>query len=163
MATIAVDAATPMRPDTHVELDFQGLTGVPVDRAQGRQLAPPACSRASEPPASYRRCLGRSEHDRRRRGRAAPRLNGILAENAEPLHDTIANLNTFSAALARNSDRLDGIVAGLERMTGGGPSSPRTVCYDLTAPARLPPAVKTPRGPLAVAEPTARSSSTRRN
>ena len=32
----------------------------------------------------------------------------------------IANINTFSGALARNTDRVDGILAGLERMTGGG-------------------------------------------
>ena len=37
----------------------------------------------------------------------------------------IGNLETFSGALARNSDRLDGIVAGLERMTGGAAAKAR--------------------------------------
>ena len=43
---------------------------------------------------------------------ALRRLDTILTDNAEPLHSMIANLNTFSDALARNSDALDGIVAG---------------------------------------------------
>ena len=47
------------------------------------------------------------------------RIDAILAENAEPLRDVIANFKTFSDALARNSDRVDNVVAGLERMTGG--------------------------------------------
>ena len=48
------------------------------------------------------------------------RLDTVLTDNAEPLRNTMANLNTFTGALARNSDKLDGIVAGLERLTGGG-------------------------------------------
>src|SRR6186997_1118878 len=34
-ATIAVDAGTPVRADTKVGLDFQGLTGVPVVALEG--------------------------------------------------------------------------------------------------------------------------------
>jgi phospholipid/cholesterol/gamma-HCH transport system substrate-binding protein len=83
------------------------------------------------------------------------RLNTIMAENSEPLHTTIGNLNTFSAALARNSDRLDGIVAGLERMTGGARGKTPTVFYDLTAPRTFPPAAKTRAAQLIIPEPTA--------
>ena len=49
----------------------------------------------------------------------------------------IANLSKFSDALGRNSDRVDGIVAGLERLTGGGGKGPGTV-YDLNAPRTFP-------------------------
>ena len=45
-------------------------------------------------------------------------IDGILSDNSESLHDAIANIDTFSDALARNSDKVDGILAGLERMTG---------------------------------------------
>jgi phospholipid/cholesterol/gamma-HCH transport system substrate-binding protein len=41
------------------------------------------------------------------------RFDAILAENAKPLKAMIGNLDTFAAALARNSDKLDGIVAGV--------------------------------------------------
>jgi hypothetical protein len=43
----------------------------------------------------------------------------------------IGSLETFSAALARNSDRADGIVAGRERMTGA--TSARLTTCDLTS------------------------------
>ena len=78
-----------------------------------------------------------------------------LADNSEPLRNTIANLNTFSAALSRNADRVDGILAGLERMTGGGPANVPPIVYDLTAPRTFPTTDKAPCGVLAVVEPTA--------
>ena len=66
------------------------------------------------------------------------RLDTVLADNAEPIRSTMANLSTFTGALARNSDKLDGIVAGLERLTGGGEANARQVVYDLTAPTQFP-------------------------
>src|SRR6476659_3146579 len=42
LATIAVQPDTPIRPDTHAGLDFQGLTGVPVVALEGRSSAPSA-------------------------------------------------------------------------------------------------------------------------
>ena len=78
---------------------------------------------------------------------ALRRVDTVLAENSEPLRETIANLKTFSAALARNSDRLDGIVAGVERMAGGGPADAPPIVYDLIAPRAFPPIDKAPAGP----------------
>ena len=70
----------------------------------------------------------------------------------------IGNLDTFSGALARNSDRLDGIVAGLERMTGGATAKARLVSYDLTVP-RVPETDgKAIAAQLVVADPTALGS-----
>jgi phospholipid/cholesterol/gamma-HCH transport system substrate-binding protein len=78
-------------------------------------------------------------------------------ENSKPLHDMIGNLSKFSDALARNSDRLDGIVAGLERMTGGAAAKTRLATYDLTAPSTFPPAEKVPEAQLVIPDPTALS------
>ena len=83
------------------------------------------------------------------------RLDGVLAENAQPLRSMIGNLDTFSGALARNSDRLDGIVAGLERMTGSSAAKARLVSYDLTIP-RAPETKEKPSpAQLVVPDPTA--------
>src|SRR5262249_55369025 len=64
------------------------------------------------------------------------------------------NLSTFTEGLARNTPKLDGIVAGLERMTGSA-TPPRKVTFDLKAADTF----ETPRRPLApglvIAEPTA--------
>ena len=61
------------------------------------------------------------------------RLDSILAENSEGMKKTVAGLSAFSDALGRNSDRVDGIIAGLERMTAGSNTSSGAL-YDLVAP-----------------------------
>jgi phospholipid/cholesterol/gamma-HCH transport system substrate-binding protein len=63
-------------------------------------------------------------------------------------------LQIFSEGLARNTGKLDGIVAGLEKMTGGG-TQPKRITYDLRAPADFGPPNKTINGQLAIPEPTA--------
>jgi len=155
LAKIAIATNTPVRADTHVGLEFQGLTGVPVIALEGRSNAPSTWSTAlGEPPVltadpSAGLSMTQAARD------ALRRVDTVLAENSEPLRETIANLKTFSAALARNSDRLDGIVAAVERMTGGGPAVAPPIIYDLTAPRAFPPIDKVPAGLLAVLEPTA--------
>ena len=81
------------------------------------------------------------------------RLDAILADNAKPLKNMIANLETFAGALGRNSDKLDSIVAGLERMTGAGKG--RLAMFDLTIPSIVLAPDKVPAAQLTVIEPTA--------
>jgi phospholipid/cholesterol/gamma-HCH transport system substrate-binding protein len=85
---------------------------------------------------------------------ALRKVDSVLSENAAPLHDAITNLSTFTDGLARNTPKLDGIVAGLERMTGSA-TPPRKIVYDLKAADTF----ETPRpqleGGLIIAEPTA--------
>ncbi len=84
---------------------------------------------------------------------ALTKLNDILSENAAPVKDAIANIDTFSAALARNSDKVDTIIAGLEKFVGGG-NKPETVSYELTAPSRFPDIPAIPTSQLSVSAPT---------
>jgi len=87
---------------------------------------------------------------------ALRRLDALLADNAGDLKSAIANLNTFTGALARNSDRVDGILAGLERMTGGGAAKTAVPnYYDLNAARRFPPSERPAKSQLTVLEPTA--------
>jgi phospholipid/cholesterol/gamma-HCH transport system substrate-binding protein len=62
-------------------------------------------------------------------------IQNLLSDNAKPLHDLITNLQTFSGALAQNSDRVDKILAGLEQMTGTGEKPAPPATFDLAAPA----------------------------
>ena len=77
-----------------------------------------------------------------------------MADNADPLRTTIANLNTFSAALARNSDRLDGIVKGLERLTGADNANAPRIVYDLAVSKSIPLMGSNPESQLTIAEPS---------
>src|ERR1700679_1783472 len=123
-ATISVASTTPVRSDTKVGLEFQGLTGVPVVALEGGMLltnSGAVSTLIAEPGAGE----GMTQAARS----ALRRVDSVLADNAEPLKNTIANLQVFSEGLARNTGKLDGIVAGLERMTGA--SAPvQKVTYD---------------------------------
>jgi phospholipid/cholesterol/gamma-HCH transport system substrate-binding protein len=148
-ATISVSASAPVRSDTKVGLDFQGLTGVPVIALEGGKLlvnSGPVTTLIAEPGAGE----GMTQAARD----ALKRVDSVLADNAEPLKDTIANLQVFTEGLARNTGKLDNIVAGLDRMTGGGTPAQKII-YDLHAPADFAPAGKTIKGQLAIPEPTA--------
>jgi phospholipid/cholesterol/gamma-HCH transport system substrate-binding protein len=147
----AIDPATPVRADTLVEIEFQGLTGATVISLRGGSASAPPVS--GEPPLLVADQAASQSLTQAAR-EALRRLDLILADNAEPLKSTLGNLNTFAAALARNSDKLDGIVAGLERFTGGGTKGPVTT-YDLSAPRAFPPMEKVVRAQLVVPEPGA--------
>ena len=149
-ATIAVTSTTPVRADTKVGLEFQGLTGVPVIALEGGQQ--PGAS-GSVPTLMAEAGAGQSMTQAARD--ALRRVDAVLADNAEPLKTTIANLQVFSEGLARNTGKLDGIIMGLERMTGGGTSTSK-VTYDLRAARTFPgTSGKILKGELVVPEPTA--------
>jgi phospholipid/cholesterol/gamma-HCH transport system substrate-binding protein len=148
-ATISVASTTPVRADTKVGLEFQGLTGVPVIALEGgTQLvnSGPVPTLIAE--AGAGQSMTQAARD------ALRKVDSVLSENSQPLKDTIANFKTFSEGLARNTGKIDSILAGVEKMTGGGTPAQK-ITYDLRAPQHLGPAAKTLKGQLAVPEPTA--------
>ena len=148
-ATISVAERTPVRADTKVSLDFQGLTGVPVVALEGGE-------NPSAPPVQgtliAEKGAGQSMTQAARD--ALRKVDVVLSDNAASLHDAIANLSTFTEGLARNTPKLDGIVAGLERMTGAS-TPPRKVVYDLRAVANFQEVTLPLEAGLNIAEPTA--------
>ena len=154
LATIAIDALTPVRVDTQVGVDNQG-----PDRrrrhcaARRRRDVAGADQRGRQAASAYRRSGARHE-PRRVRQRGFARVDKVVAEDADPLHATLSNLQVFTDALSRNSGRLDGILQGLERMTGGGPPAEPPTTYDLALPTSLP-QFKKIEGRLVVADPGA--------
>jgi phospholipid/cholesterol/gamma-HCH transport system substrate-binding protein len=155
-ATIAIDRSTPVRADTRVGLDYKGLTGVPTISLIGGNRALPALVPVRGQPPMLSADPSSTQDMTSAAREVLRRLDTILSDNADPLHNTIKNLSTFSDALARNSDHVDGIISGLERMTGGGPAKPAPQLYDLVAPNKFPPADKPAHGQLVVPEPTAK-------
>jgi phospholipid/cholesterol/gamma-HCH transport system substrate-binding protein len=148
-AAISVASTTPVRSDTKVGLEFQGLTGVPVIALEGGKLL----SNSGEVPTLIAE-PGAGEGMTQAARSALLRVDTVLADNAEPLKNTIANLQVFSEGLARNTGKLDGIVAGLEKMTGGGTPAQK-ITYDLEALQHQGPAARTIKGQFSIPEPTA--------
>jgi len=151
LATISVMKDTPIREDTAVNVEQQGLTGgVAVTLTGGTSTEPlPAQGGLATliAPPNVGRDWTQSARD------AFQEVEEILDENRIPVQEAVKNIEVFTDALARNSDKVDGILAGIERMTGGGKSA--GLLYSLKSPADLPPPPSTPPAwKLTVPEPT---------
>jgi phospholipid/cholesterol/gamma-HCH transport system substrate-binding protein len=153
-ATIGVAAATPVRADTKAGIDFQGLTGVAVVTLNGGDpKASKLVSADGLPPVIAADPLAWQSMTQAART-MLQRLDTILSDNADNFKTAISNISTFAEALGRNSNRVDTILAGLERMTGGEKATPAVV-YDLAPVRAFPPVEKTAEAQLTIAEPTA--------
>ena len=148
-ATISVASTTPVRADTKVGLEFQGLTGVPVIALEGgTQVAKSGEVLTLVAESGAGQGMTQAARD------ALRKVDLVLTENSDSLKDTIANFKVFSEGLARNTGKLDGIVAGLERMTGVT-SPPPKITYDLRALQNSGPVGKVIDVQWAIPEPTA--------
>ena len=151
--TIAITPETPVRSDTKVSIDFQGLAGAPVVALVGGSpslpLLRPGNADAQLLVAEKDAGVGMTQMARQ----VLQRLDAVVADNADPLKSTISSINTFAAALARNSNKVDGIVAGLERFTGAGKDQLHVV--DLTPAKPDPGPSKIPSSRVLILEPTA--------
>ena len=126
VATIAVDKGVPMRADTRVGLDFQGLTGIAsISVKGGSPDAPALVSEKGQPATLIADASATQDVTTTIRDVAAStgalvrRLDEVLADNRDTLKSTLSNLEVFSSTLARNSERLDRIMAGLDNFTSG--------------------------------------------
>jgi len=148
-ATIAVAPDTPVRPDTKVGLDFQGLTGVPVVALEGgKDLTGSAIATTlvAEPGAGMSMTQAARE--------ALRKVDSVLGENSAPLKETIGNLKNFSEWLSSKTGKLDGILGGVGRMTGANEPVVKKVVYDLKPAADFAPPVQALKGQLTIPEPT---------
>jgi phospholipid/cholesterol/gamma-HCH transport system substrate-binding protein len=134
LAVVAVDATTPVGLDTQVGIDAESLLGgATVALTGGASSERLKAAPDGEPPL----LIATADETRSLTGAAKAalgRLNAILKDDAKPLHGIIDNLATFAAVLGRNSGRVDSILAGLEKMTGGGTPPPPPITYNLAAP-----------------------------
>jgi phospholipid/cholesterol/gamma-HCH transport system substrate-binding protein len=153
VVTIDVDPSTPVRGDTEPRIQVQGFMGSPALLLQGGSPASPLLVKSTgEPPMLIAGPTAGFDLTQAAI-QVLTRFDKVLVENSTAFHETIANIETFSAALSRNAGRVDGILAGLEKMTGGAVKPP-SLTFDLTAPqVELPTKRKVIRQIL-IAEPT---------
>jgi phospholipid/cholesterol/gamma-HCH transport system substrate-binding protein len=151
IVTVAVTPSTPVRADTKAGIAFQGLMGAPAVALSGGSMPFLETSSANIPVLTAEPNAGETMTEATLN--ALHRVDAVVSENSAPLKSTIANLSQFTNALARNSDRVDGILAGLERMTGG--SRTQNTVFGLTAAHTFPKFKKPDVGLLVVQYPVA--------
>lgn len=155
MATLALDPATPIRTDSSIGMDFQGLTGAPVVVLSGGSPDAPAPASVDGLPPLLVAAPDAGKTLTQSATSTLKNFDKVMSDNAEPLHTAVKNFSTFSDVLSRNSERIDGILAGLERMTGGAAGAPPTPVYSLTVPAGAPTCTEATDLQLVVPEPAA--------
>jgi len=117
-ASISVDRAVPVRADTKVTLDFQGLTGLAeVSLAGGAADAALIAANDGGPPTIYAEQNAGADVTQAARNVLA-RIDGLVADNETAMRTSLRNIETVTATLAQNSDRLNKVMAGLENLTG---------------------------------------------
>src|SRR5665213_654110 len=121
-ATVSVDKSVTIRADTEIGLEFQGLTGIASLSLKGGSPSKPAvvgtATSKDKPPVLVAPPGATADVTQAARD-TLKRLDDFIVENQKAFHEALQNIDTFSGALARNSDRIDKITEGLQNLTGG--------------------------------------------
>lgn len=150
-ARISIDAATPVSATTQVSLATQGLLGsVYVSLYGGAANQPLITPPGRAMPVLVARATTSLTQDAHE---TLAQVRKLIGDNAKPLHDLITNLQTFSGTLAKNSGRIEKILAGLEQMTGGGEKPPPPAIFDLATPSLGTILAKAPQTQLVIDNP----------
>ena len=119
-ALIALDRAVPVRADTKVALDFQGLTGLAqISLTGGAADAAPVAADGGGLPTIYADPNASADVTQAARN-VLSRIDGLVGENEEAMRASMRNIETVTESLAKNSQRLDKVMAGLENLIGSG-------------------------------------------
>ncbi len=137
-AQIDIDASTPVKSDTKVRLEFQGLTGVAsIALTGGSPDSPPLVAVNGQHPvlfaesSDFQNVLEAVQKIASRADSTLVKIDQIIAENAGPISATVKNVETFSKALSENSDgvkqfissianlgkNLEPVIANIEKLT----------------------------------------------
>lgn len=153
--TVSLDPTTPIRADTEVDITYQGLTGAAAVALNGGSAQAPQLTAVNgQPPLlvagpDVGRSLTESAQQTLRR------IDGILEQNSKPLNTAITGIAAFAEMLGRNSQRVEGLIGGLETLTGSGTPKQGPAIYDLAAATAFPQINKAIKAQLVVPDPNA--------
>ncbi len=114
VALAMIENNAPIRKDTLVGLEFQGLTGVAaISLKGGDEAAPPPPLDQDGIPTLTADPNKLQDVTEAIRG-TLQNINKIVADNQESVKNSLKNLETFTNSLARNSERIDGVMAKVD-------------------------------------------------
>jgi phospholipid/cholesterol/gamma-HCH transport system substrate-binding protein len=118
VALAMVQNDAPIRKDTLVGLEFQGLTGVAAISLKGGEVAAPAVP-LDEDGVPILTADPNALQDVTEAIRATlQNINRVVAENQESVKNSLHNVEAFTATLARNSQRIDDIMLKVDTVMG---------------------------------------------
>jgi phospholipid/cholesterol/gamma-HCH transport system substrate-binding protein len=117
VVTVAVAKGVEIRPDTDISLDYQGLTGIASLSLKGGSGTPVPPGGKADPP-TLKAPPGANADVAQNARDVLRRLDQFIAENQKAFHSAMQNLDTFSAALAKSSDKIDSTLSNIDKFTG---------------------------------------------
>src|SRR3954454_1263317 len=110
VALAMVENKAPIRKDTLVGLEFQGLTGVAaISLKGGEETAPPVPLDEDGVPVLTADPAALQDVTESIRA-TLQNVNRIVADNQESVKNSLKNLETFTGTLARNSEKIDNVM-----------------------------------------------------
>ncbi|HEU4806534.1 MAG TPA: MlaD family protein [Nitrobacter sp.] len=110
VALAMVENAAPIRKDTRVGLEFQGLTGVAAISLKGGEVAaPPVPLDEDGVPVLTADPAGLQDVTESIRA-TLQNVNRVVADNETAVKNTLQNVETFTASLAHNAGKIDDLV-----------------------------------------------------
>jgi len=119
VAVISVDAQVPVRPDTKVALEFQGLTGLAALALAGGSGDKADVTGATGSPMTLKADANATADVTQSAREVLRRIDSLVADNELVLRASLRNIETVTATLAQNSERFEKVMAGLETLSGG--------------------------------------------
>src|SRR5580700_7290845 len=118
VALAMVENNAPIRKDTLVGLEFQGLTGVAaISLKGGEEAAPPVPLDEDGIPTLTADPNRLQDVTEAIRG-TLQNINKVVSDNQEAVKNSLHNLETFTASLSRNSERIDDVMARVDGVMG---------------------------------------------
>jgi phospholipid/cholesterol/gamma-HCH transport system substrate-binding protein len=118
VALAMVENNAPIRKDTLVGLEFQGLTGVAAISLKGGEEAAPAVPLDEDGiPVLTADPNALQDVTEAIRG-TLQNINRVVADNQESIKNSLRNLDTFTSSLARNSEKIDNIMLKADGVMG---------------------------------------------
>jgi phospholipid/cholesterol/gamma-HCH transport system substrate-binding protein len=114
VALAMVENNAPIRKDTLVGLEFQGLTGVAAISLKGGEEAAPSPPLDEDGIPTLTADPNKLQDVTEAIRGTLQNINKIVADNQESVKNSLKNLETFTNSLARNSEKIDGVMAKVD-------------------------------------------------
>ena len=119
LVTISVASGTPLRSDTRVSLEFQGLTGIATLALKGGDPAAAPIERKDNELPTLIAASSASQDVMQAARDTLSRIDGLVAENQAAIKIAIKNIETFTDTLAKSSPKIERIISGVDNLIGG--------------------------------------------
>jgi phospholipid/cholesterol/gamma-HCH transport system substrate-binding protein len=118
VALALVENNAPIRKDTLVGLEFQGLTGVAAISLKGGEEAAPAVPLDEDGvPTLTADPKALQDVTEAIRG-TLQNINRVVADNQEAVKNSLRHLETFTSSLARNAEKIDHVMLKVDGVIG---------------------------------------------